>query len=65
MERLTGSCLIMSRYYWGMHPVKMARVKREYKRLYPSGRVDILRRLLQYAAFAFLVLLLIPLGFFK
>jgi len=55
----------MSRYYWGMHPVKMARVKREYKRLYPSGRVDILRRLLQYAAFAFLVLLLIPLGFFK
>jgi hypothetical protein len=51
--------------YWGMHPVKMARIKREYKRLYPSGRVDFLRRILQYAAFAFLVLLLIPLGFFK
>ena len=51
--------------YWGMHPAKMARIKREYKRLYPSGRIDLLRRLLQYAAFAFLVLLLIPLGFFR
>ena len=51
--------------YWGMHPVKMARIKREYKRLYPSGRIDLIRRLLQYAAFAFMVLLLIPLGFFK
>jgi hypothetical protein len=51
--------------YWGMHPVKMARIKREYKRLYPSGRFNLLRRILQYAAFAFLVLLLIPMGFFK
>lgn len=51
--------------YWGMHPVKMAKIKREYRRLYPSGKVDLLRRILQCAAFAFLVLLLIPLGFFR
>jgi hypothetical protein len=51
--------------YWGMHPVKMSKIKSEYRRLYPSGRVDLLRRILQYAAFVFLVLLLIPLGFFK
>ncbi len=51
--------------YWGMHPVKMAKVKREYNRLYPSGKIDLMRRILQYAAFAFAVLLLIPLGFFR
>jgi hypothetical protein len=51
--------------YWGMHPIKMARIKREYKRLYPSGKIDLMRRILQYAAFGFMVLLLIPLGFFK
>lgn len=51
--------------YWGMHPFKMATIKREYKHLYPSGKIDLLRRIFQYAAFAFLALLLIPLGFFK
>jgi hypothetical protein len=51
--------------YWGMHPFKMAKIKREYKRLYPAGRLDLLRRIFQYAAFAFFALLLIPLGFFK
>ncbi len=51
--------------YWGVHPAKMAKIKREYKRLYPSGKIDLMRRILQYAAFAFMVLLLIPLGFFK
>jgi len=51
--------------YWGMHPTKMARIKREYKRLYPSGKIDLMRLIFQYAMFAFLVLLLIPLGFFK
>ena len=51
--------------YWGMHPIKMAKIKREYRRLYPSGRIDLLRRIFQYAAFGFMVLLLIPLGFFK
>ncbi len=51
--------------YWGIHPIKMARIRREYKRLYPSGKIDLLSRIFQYAAFAFMVLLLIPLGFFK
>jgi hypothetical protein len=51
--------------YWGMHPAKMAKIKREYKRFYPSGRVDRMRQILQYATIAFAVLLLIPLGFFK
>ena len=51
--------------YWGVHPAKMAKIKREYKRLYPSGKIDLMRRILQYAAFAFMVLLLIPPGFFK
>jgi hypothetical protein len=48
-----------------MHPTKMARIKREYTRLYPSGKIDLMRLIFQYAMFAFLVLLLIPLGFFK
>jgi hypothetical protein len=51
--------------YWGMHPAKMARVKSEYRRLYPSGKVDLMRRIFQYVGFAFMALLLIPLGFFK
>ena len=51
--------------YWGMHPLKMAKIKREYKRLYPSGKIDLLRRILQYAALVFMVLLVISLGFFK
>ncbi|HEV2400016.1 MAG TPA: hypothetical protein VGS27_23960 [Candidatus Sulfotelmatobacter sp.] len=51
--------------YWGMHPVKMARIKKEYKRLYPFGRIDLVRRIFQYVGFVFIALLLIPLGFFK
>lgn len=51
--------------YWGMHPAKMARVRREYRRLYPSGKIDLMSRIFQYAAFVFAVLLLIPLGFFR
>jgi len=51
--------------YWGMRPAKMARIKTEYKRLYPSGKIDLMRRLFQYAMFTCAVLLLIPLGFFR
>ena len=51
--------------YWGIHPIKMAKIRREYKRLYPSGKIDLMSRIFQYAGFAFMVLLLIPLGFFK
>ncbi len=51
--------------YWGMHPFKMAKIRDEYRRLYPSGKTDLMRRIFQYAAFAFMALLLIPMGFFK
>jgi len=51
--------------YWGMHPLKMARIRKEYRRLYPSGKIDLMRRIFQYATFAFLALSLIPLGFFR
>jgi len=51
--------------YWGMYPGKMARIKQEYKRLYPFGKIDLARRICQYVAFVFAALLLIPLGFFK
>jgi hypothetical protein len=51
--------------YWGMHPAKMAKVKQEYRRLYPSGKIDVVRRIFRYAAFVFAVLLLIPMGFFR
>ena len=54
-----------SRYrYWGMHPAKMARIKSEYKRLYPSGKLEMTRQIWQYAGFVLLLLMLIPLGFF-
>ena len=43
----------------------MAKVKREYRRLYPSGKIDVMRRIFQYAAFAFAMLLLIPMRFFR
>ena len=51
--------------YWGMHSLKMARIKSEYRRLYPFGKVDLMRRIFQYAALAVMALLLIPLGFFR
>jgi hypothetical protein len=51
--------------YWVMHPAKMAKVKREYKRLYPSRKIDLIRRIFRYAGFTFMALMLIPLGFFK
>jgi hypothetical protein len=51
--------------YFGMHPNKMAKLKKEYRRLYPAGKVDLWRRIFQYAALLFLALTLIPLGAFK
>ena len=51
--------------YWGIYPDKMAAIKEEYRRLYPSGKIDLLRRIPQYAMFVFAGLLLVPLGFFK
>lgn len=51
--------------YWGIHPTKMAKIQAVYRRLYPSGKLDIARQVSQYVGFALLLLLLIPLGFFR
>ncbi len=51
--------------YWGMYPGKMAKIRAEYERLYPSGKIDLLRRVFQAAGIAFMALLLIPLGAFR
>jgi hypothetical protein len=42
--------------YWFTSPGKVSRVRREYKRLYPSGRIDTLRQIFQIAAFVLLIL---------
>jgi len=51
--------------YWGFYPAKMMKIKKEYKSFYPSGKIDLLRRLFQYAAFVWAGLALVPLGFFR
>jgi hypothetical protein len=40
--------------HWGMYPGKMQAIKVEYKRLYPSGRLEFWRFWLQVASLAFL-----------
>jgi hypothetical protein len=51
--------------YWGMYPGKMTEIRREYKRLYPSGKIEFLRVAFGIAGLFFMVLLLVPLGFFR
>lgn len=49
-----------------MYPGKMQKIKAEYKRLYPTGRIETWRLRLQIAMFAFLALAAIfLLGFFR
>jgi hypothetical protein len=48
-----------------MFPGKMQKIKAEYKRLYPTGRVETWRLRLQIAMFTFLALAAIFLGLFK
>jgi len=48
-----------------MYPGKTGRIKTEYKRLYPNGRVNFWRSLFQGARFAFLALTAIGGGFLK
>jgi hypothetical protein len=45
--------------YLGMYPTKMAKIKREYKRLYPAGRVEFWRFAFQIAGFVFIGLMVI------
>ena len=51
--------------YWGMYPGKMDRIKTEYRRLYPSGKIDRLRFIFQLAAFGFMIPLIFTIGVFK
>ena len=48
-----------------MYPGKMQKIKAEYKRLYPAGKVETWRVRLQVAMFGFLALAAIFLGFFR
>jgi hypothetical protein len=48
-----------------MYTGKMQKIKAEYKRLYPTGRVEAWRVRLQIATFVFLALAGIFLGFFR
>ena len=48
-----------------MYPGKMQKIKAEYKRLYPTGKVEAWRLRLQIAMFAFLALAAIFLGFLR
>ena len=51
--------------YLGIHPVKMARIKSEYKRLYPAGRAELCRVIFQTVAFVLLVLAAVAAGAFR
>jgi hypothetical protein len=51
--------------YSFMYPGKMQKIKADYKRLYPTGKVETWRVTLQSAMFAFLALAAICLGFLR
>jgi hypothetical protein len=51
--------------YLLMYPGKMRRIKTEYQRLYPNGRVNLWRSVFQVAMFVFLALTAIAGGFLK
>jgi hypothetical protein len=51
--------------YWWMHVDKYARIKREYKRLYPNGRIHTFSIIFEFAGFALGLLAAIAAGFFR
>jgi len=51
--------------YSFMYPGKMQEIKAEYKRLYPTGKIETWRLRVQIAMFAFLAVVAIFLGFFR
>jgi hypothetical protein len=51
--------------YWGIYAEKYARIKKEYRRLYPNGRIHIFAIIFQVAGFALLLLAAIAAGFFR
>jgi hypothetical protein len=51
--------------YTLMYPGKMAKIKADYKRLYPTGKAEFWRFALQIAAFVFLGLVALVSGFLR
>lgn len=51
--------------YWWMYSEKYLRVKTEYKRLYPNGRIHALGNIFGVAALALFLLAIIAAGFFQ
>ena len=51
--------------YWWMYAEKYARIKKEYKRLYPSGRLHRSGVIFQIAGFAFVFLAAVAAAFFR
>jgi len=51
--------------YWWMYSEKYTRIKTEYRRLYPSGRIHTLGVIFELAAFAFFLLAVAAAGFFQ
>ncbi len=51
--------------YWWMYSEKYMSIKKEYKRLYPQGRLHFAQFILQILGFVFLFLAVIAAGFFK
>ena len=50
--------------YWWIYSEKYARIKQEYKRLYPNGRIHAAMVAFQIVGFALLLLSAIAAGFF-
>jgi hypothetical protein len=51
--------------YWGMYSDKRAKIRGEYKRLYPHGRVHFARRAFEIAGILFFLLAILAVRFFK
>lgn len=49
----------------GGHPAKSLRIRREYLRLYPAGRIEAAKKVLTVLMFIFLGPLLMEAGFFR
>jgi hypothetical protein len=51
-------------YFW-MYTGKRMRIKHEYKRLYPNGRIDLAVFAFEFTGFILLILSAVAAGFFK
>ena len=51
--------------YWWMYAEKYSKIKKEYRRLYPNGRIHTFGVIFQVVAFALFLLAIIASGFFR